>query len=106
MSNKFTVAVDKNVAKVKMEGRLDTNNAAEFSEKLKPLLKKDIDELVLFMEDLNYISSAGLRVIVFMKQKLGRDTDVYVIAPQRDVLEVIEMAGFDSFLEIQDSYEG
>lgn len=105
MNDSFSIDLNEGVAKITLAGRLDTTNAPEFSEKLKELIGQDIKKVVFFMEDLEYISSAGLRVIVFSKQKLGADTDVYIIAPKPDVLDVINMTGFDSFLIIQDTYE-
>lgn len=104
MADTFPIELKDSIAKITLSGRLDTTNAPEFAEKLKELVGQDIKEVVYYMEDLDYISSAGLRVIVFSKQKLGSDTTVYVIKPKQDVLDVIKLAGFDSFLIIQDSY--
>lgn len=93
------------IAKVNLSGGLDATNAPALSDELKKLIGQDVKKVVFFLKDLEYISSAGLRVIVFAKQKMGADTQVYIISPQPDVLDVIKMTGFESFLNIQDSFD-
>jgi anti-anti-sigma factor len=106
MADKFQPAIEGNTAKFTISGRLDAANAPELSEALKELIGKSIENIVFFVEELSYISSAGLRAIAFAKQKIGADTKVYVIKPQQDVIDVIKMTGFDSFIIIQDTFEG
>ena len=105
MESSFSVKLEDKTVVINLEGRLDTTNAPLLSEEVGKLIGQPISRIVFMMKNLEYISSAGLRVIVFAKQKLGVDTKVFVIAPQPDVLDVIKMTGFDSFLTIQDSYE-
>jgi anti-anti-sigma factor len=105
MSN-FEPAIKGNTATFTLSGRLDANNAPELADALKALIGQSLANIVFKMEELSYISSAGLRAIVFAKQKLGADTTVYVIKPKPEVEQVIKMTGFDSFLSIQDSFEG
>ena len=93
------------IAKVNISGELDATNAPALSDELKELIGQDVRKVVFFLKDLEYISSAGLRVIVFAKQKMGADVQVYIISPQPDVLDVIKMTGFESFLNIQDSFD-
>lgn len=103
MASNISFEIEADVARITLTGRLDTINAPELSEKLKNLIGKPIKKVIFFTKNLEYISSAGLRTLVFAKQKIGPDTEVYVIEPQRGVLDVIKMTGFDSFLKIQDS---
>jgi anti-anti-sigma factor len=103
MAPNFKPVVAGTTATFTLAGRLDAVNAPELAEELKKLIGKSIQKVVFMTADLTYISSAGLRAIVFAKQKMGVDTTVYVIKPQPDVLAIIKMAGFDSFLVIQDS---
>ena len=62
-------------------------------------------DLVFFAGDLEYISSAGLRVIIFAKQKIGMDAQVYLIGAPEAILNVIKMSSLDNFMTIQDTYE-
>jgi anti-anti-sigma factor len=103
MAPNFKPTVAGTTATFTLAGRLDAVSAPALADELKKLSGKNIQKVVFLTKDLTYISSAGLRAIVFAKQKMGVDTTVYVVQPQPDVLAVIKMAGFDSFLVIQDS---
>ncbi len=105
MEPKFTVTFSEGVAKIELVGRLDATNAPMLQEELKKLIGQDVRRLVFFAKDLDYISSAGLRVIIFAKQKIGVDAHVYLIGAKEDVLNVVKMSGLDNFMVIQDSYE-
>lgn len=105
MECKCTVTYNEGVAKIELGGRLDANNAPMLQEELKKLIGQKVDRLVFLAKDLEYISSAGLRVIIFAKQKIGVDAQVYFIGAQESVLSVIKMSCLDNFLTIQDTYE-
>ncbi|MCM8826662.1 MAG: STAS domain-containing protein [Candidatus Omnitrophica bacterium] len=105
MESKFSVNYENGVAKIELFGRLDATNASNLQEELKKIIDKKIERLVFFAKDLEYISSAGLRVIIFAKQKIGVNSKVYLISPQEVVLNVIKMSGLDNFMIIEDSYK-
>jgi anti-anti-sigma factor len=69
-------------------------------EELKKMAGKDLEKIIYYTNELEYISSAGLRAIIFSKQKIGIDSEVYFVGAQEAVLEVIEMSGLDNFLTI------
>ena len=83
-----------------LEGRLDTITAPE----LEALLKKQLpltDELVIDMEKLEYLSSVGLRVLLYAHQTLeGRGTMVICNANEL-VREVFDVTGFSDILTIE-----
>ena len=84
-----------------LEGRLDANSAPEAEEIFKQMIER-FDNVVLNMKQLEYISSAGLRVIKIihmgMKKKNG---ELKLINVQKMVMEVFEMVGFAGLLTIE-----
>ena len=104
MEPKFSVECQGNLAKIELCGRLDANNAGAFQEELKKLIGSAVDRIVFYARDLEYISSAGLRVIIFAKQKIGAHANVYLIGAQEAVLNTVKMSGLDNFMFIQDTY--
>ena len=104
MESKFKVDLVDGVAKIVLSGRLDAASSPALQEELKKLIGQKISRLVFQAKDLEYISSAGLRVIIFAKQKIGVDAQVYLIGAQESVLNVVRMSGLDNFMTIQDTY--
>lgn len=83
-----------------LSGRLDTNTAPELEHQLRALLP-ETSVLVLDLDALDYISSAGLRVLLVaqkeMNKKKGQLTLMHV---HETVLEVLEVTGFTDILTI------
>lgn len=104
MESKYAVTFKDGIARVTLTGRLDTNNAPGLADELKKLVGQNPKHVVFFAQELVYISSAGLRVIVFAKQKIGIGTEVFLVGASQDVIDVVKMTGFDSFVAIQESY--
>ena len=90
------------ILNVKLKGRLDTNTSVELDE----ALKDDVIELkVLKLEltDLDYISSAGLRVLLkYHKLLQEAKKSLSILNPKAEVMEVFDMTGFSSFLNIEE----
>jgi anti-anti-sigma factor len=105
MEPKMSINYKDGVAKVELGGRLDATNAPALQEELKKLTGQNITSLVFLVKDLEYISSAGLRVIIFAKQKIGMHAKVYLIGAGETILNIIRMSGLDNFMTIQDTYE-
>lgn len=103
MESRFSVSCNGGDASVELSGRLDAANSPLLQEELKKLVGQKITRLIFFAKDLEYISSAGLRVIVFAKQKIGVDAHVYLIGAQAPVVSVVKMSGLDNFMTIQDT---
>ncbi|HRY28473.1 MAG TPA: STAS domain-containing protein [Elusimicrobiota bacterium] len=106
MESSYSMECKDGTAKIVLTGRLDAASAPKFQEKLRELSAQKISNLVFFAKDLEYISSAGLRVIIFAKQKLGADAKLYLIGAPAAVLNVIKMSGLDNFMIVQDQYPG
>ena len=105
MAFNATLEISGNIAKINLSGELDANSAGDFRTKVEEAAAANPQKLVLMMEDLTFMASAGLRVLIFAKQKMGSDVDVYVIAPQDPVRETMEMTGFHHSVIMLDEYD-
>jgi len=85
----------------KLQGRLDSNTSQEFEKRIFDAMSDGTKNVVIDFKDLDYIFSAGLRVILKATKALKReDGKILLCAMQDYVKEVFEIAGFDSFLPI------
>ena len=82
-------------------GRLDTASAADFMKRIEPLAKKPGLKIELECEDLEYISSSGLRAFIFLlKGAQAGGGSVKVRHLNTNVNEVFQMTGFASLFDI------
>lgn len=93
------------VAHVELAGHLDANKAPELMDQLKSLIGKKIKRIVFHAKELEYISSAGIRAIIFSKQKIGENIDLYLVSAQESVKEVIDMTGLTDFMILTEEYK-
>ena len=85
----------------KLNGRLDSNTSQGFEQKLFDAISNGSKHMIVDFRDLDYISSAGLRVILKTTKALKRDEGKIMLCDMQDyVKEVFEIAGFDTFLPI------
>ena len=83
-----------------LEGRLDTNTAPELEKELKQDIVP-ITDLVFDLKDLDYISSAGLRVVLATQKIMNRHGKMTVRNPQEPIYEIFEVTGFTDILTIE-----
>ena len=84
----------------KLEGRLDTVTAPE----LEQLINNEgeaLENLVLDFSGINYISSAGLRVLLGAQKKMNAQGSMELINVSEDVMDILEMTGFADILVIK-----
>lgn len=94
--------VKKDAVTAVISGRIDSNNAAEFEKKLIAELEAGGGgPVVLDASELEYISSAGLRVLLRIKKQFG---DLTVRNVNSEVYEVFEMTGFSEIMNIEKAY--
>jgi anti-sigma B factor antagonist len=85
----------------KLNGRLDSNTSQGFEKKIFDAISDGSKNIIVDFKDLDYISSAGLRVILKATKALNREEGKIMLCSMQDyVKEVFEIAGFDSFLPI------
>lgn len=86
---------------VTISGNIDTVTAPELDSKLQENIS-DVKDLVLDFAAVDYISSAGLRVILMANQQMEDvDGNMTVKNVNEDVRDVFEMTGFDSLLNLE-----
>lgn len=84
---------------VSVNGRIDTNTAPEFLEYIKGVLP-GAKELEINLEGVDYVSSAGLRVILFAQKTMNSQGSLYVSHVNSDIMETFELTGFTDILNI------
>lgn len=84
---------------IALVGRLDTTTSPELEEELKVSLA-DIRELVFDFAQLEYISSAGLRVLLATQKTMNKQGLMTVCNVNETVMEVFEVTGFVDILTI------
>lgn len=93
------------VAKITLIGKLDAGTAGQFQAHIEEAAENKVKRIALLLEGLSFMASAGLRMLVFAKQKLGSSVDIYVIAAQEQVVETIEMTGLNHSVIMLDTYD-
>ncbi len=86
---------------IEVEGRLDTNTAPAL-EKVFTDLDVEMKDVVLDMNQLEYISSAGLRVLLAAQKKMSKIGSLKLVGVCDSVMEIFEMTGFDDILTIEE----
>ncbi len=86
---------------VALSGRLDTKTAPALQEELKNDVQ-GIQKLILDFSELEYISSAGLRVVLLLNKECAKEGASLSVLHCNDVIrEVFQLTGFDGILNIQ-----
>ncbi|GGA53066.1 anti-sigma factor antagonist [Okeania sp. KiyG1] len=105
MAFEATLETTNGIAKITLSGELDGSTAPAFKKKVEEAAAENPKRLVLIMNDLEYMASAGLRVLIFSKQKMGTGVDIYMVGVQEMVLDTIKKTGFDQSIYLLDEYD-
>lgn len=82
-------------------GRLDTNTSPQLEEYANELFENGKLNIVVDMTECDFVSSAGLRVIVAMQKRVVNDGSLVFRGVQSDVMDVFEMTGFSKILTFE-----
>lgn len=85
---------------VKLEGRLDTTTSPDLEKSLQESLP-GVTELVMDFEKLDYISSAGLRVMLATQKIMNRQGGMKLCRAKDVIMEILEVTGFTDILTIE-----
>ena len=85
---------------INLEGRLDTNTAPQLEDTINQQIE-NITELLLNLKNLEYISSAGLRVILSAQKIMNKQGKMKIINANDNVMEVFDMTGFLDILDVE-----
>ena len=91
---------------IKTDARIDGTNAREFQDDLQAAIEETDRSVILNFEDLTYISSAGIRVILMVAKTLQRREGVIALCSLSEALrEIFEISGFDKIIAIHPTLE-
>ncbi len=89
-----------------LKGRLDSNTSNDFEERLLNSIQSGEIKIILDFENLEYISSAGLRVLLKAARELKGGEGKMMLCSLKDYIrEVFDLSGFVSFLPIYDNMD-
>ena len=92
-------SVENKTLTIFLEGELNSYTSEEVEKEIDALLKGgSYDSIVLNLQDLTYISSAGLRIIVRIKQQYD---DTTLVKVPNGVYDIFQMVGFQNLIKIE-----
>lgn len=99
------VTIEDNVMTIFLKGRIDTNNALQTENELFSAVEsapEAVDQFILDSSELEYISSAGLRVLMKMRKNFGENIRVIGVSPE--VYDIFDVTGFTEILKVEKRY--
>ena len=95
-----------NIVVLSLEGELDATTAVAFREEIDRAAEGKVEKLVLDMAKLTYLSSAGLRGLVFARQKMDDGVSIVLVQVSEEVERTIRMVGFHHSVIFSDHVPG
>ncbi len=87
-------------AVISVNGEIDSANVADFEEKLKNAVEGE-NTVVMDLADLEYVSSAGLRVFLMIQKMYGSGDGLTIINTNDEVMEIFKVTGFSKLLNLR-----
>jgi anti-anti-sigma factor len=97
--------INNGVAKFVLAGELDASSAGMFRAEIEKAAAQKPGRVVLMVKDLTFMASAGLRMLIFTKQKLGTGVDIYIVNPQEPIVDTLQKTGFQHSVHIVQEYK-
>ncbi|MFJ9845931.1 STAS domain-containing protein [Kitasatospora sp. NPDC101155] len=102
MALTVSVTTSSDTATISLVGELDAASAPAFHGTIEQAAAAGITHVVIDARRLTYMASAGLRSLVFARQKMGDDVRITVSGPSAPVARTIRQAGFDRSVTLVD----
>ena len=93
------------IGKITLSGELDASTAPDFKSSVEKIAEGNPKRIVLLLSDLHFMASAGLRVLIFAKQKMDASVDIYVVGAQEVVRDTLMKTGFHRSVIMLESYD-
>jgi len=90
-------------AHLTLSGELDAVSAGALKGTVETAAGNNPTKLIMHMQNLSFMASAGLRVLIFAKQKMGEQVGITLIGCQAPVRSTLEMSGFHRSVYLQDA---
>lgn len=98
---KTTTTIDSGILTIAISGQIDSTQALSFEDEIFSIIKNyegDMQEIILDIENLTYISSSGLRIILTVKKRYPNFT---IVNCSNEIYNVFDMTGFTEILDIK-----
>lgn len=102
MSLDVRTTVADGVATLVLVGTVDSASARTLDERIVAATDQPVSRLVLVLDELTFLSSAGLRSLLYAHQRLGRGVHIELVNARPEVAETIRMTGFDQSVTLLD----
>ena len=97
----LTVTSENKIYTIAVSGRIDTLTAPELESKFREI-ENDADKLIFDMSEVEYISSAGMRVIVAAHRAMAPQDGLVLKGLTKNVSTIINLTGFNKILNIEE----
>lgn len=97
----ITKKTDNELLTMELDGRLDTNTAPLLDQEINNSVTSEIKKLVLDFKDLQYISSAGLRILLAAQKKMNKQGCMIIKNANEMIMDVFHVTGFIEILTVE-----
>ena len=105
MNNDFKVTKKGTALVVELGRSLNTANAPELQDELATYVGQDIEKVVFDASELLTLSSSGLRVVYFSKQRLGNKPEIVFVNCAKDIYNVLDLVGMTTFIKFKEDQQ-
>ncbi|MDE6910733.1 MAG: STAS domain-containing protein [Lachnospiraceae bacterium] len=97
----ITKKTENELLTMELDGRLDTNTAPSLEQEINNSITEEVKKLVLDFKQLQYISSAGLRVLLATQKKMNKQGCMVIKNVNEMIMDVFHVTGFIDILTVE-----